>query len=59
MPRKELVDIEGELLHQTDDAYLFFDGDKEVWLPKSLADWDPDNQTMTIPVWKAEQVGLV
>lgn len=56
--RSDLVDVAIELRHETDRAYLVFDGDKEVWLPKSLAELNTDG-TVTIPEWLAHREGLI
>ena len=29
------IDFIGELIHETDAAYLVFDGDEKIWIPKS------------------------
>lgn len=59
MPKRELVDIAGELRGETPAAYRFFDGDKVVWLPKSQSEWDPDEKTMAMPEWLAREKGLI
>jgi hypothetical protein len=57
---KELVDIEGELRHETEKAYLLDHGaDEPVWLPKSMCEWDMDSGTMTMPQWLAKDKGLI
>ena len=53
-----LVDIDAELVHETDDAFLINDGDKKVWCPKSLTENNRDG-TFTMPEWFAEKAGLV
>ena len=53
----ELVDITCEVKHETLRAYLIFDGDKEVWLPKSLT-FISDGEA-TIPEWLAMEKGLI
>ena len=61
MPRNEgrmLTDIAGAIKVETDRAYLFHDGTKEVWLPKSQCEWDQDSKTMTMPEWLAQDKGL-
>ena len=35
MKRDEPIEFCGEIKHETDAAYLVFDGENEVWLPKS------------------------
>jgi hypothetical protein len=63
---KQIADIDGLLMHETEKAYLFApDGDEErkTWIPKSMAEWEPDKDgvsgTMSVPVWYAEKEGLV
>jgi hypothetical protein len=63
-PTKELADIDCQLKHETEKAYLIIDADgKEAWVPKSLGEWDPAanrvDGVMTVPVWFAEKEGLV
>ena len=55
----ELVDISGELKFETERAYLFFDGVREAWLPKSQCEWDADRKIMTLPENIAIEKGLV
>jgi len=60
----EEVELELELLHQTDDAYLLSDGDTEAWVPRSLVSSleegdDEDTVIVTIPEWLAKEKGLV
>jgi len=59
--RDSLIEVEyGELLHETDNAILFdFEGE-EIWIPRSLIDsHDASNQLVEIPLWFAEQKGIV
>ena len=56
--RSDLVDIAAELAHQTDDAFLLFDGDKPVWVPKSLVE-DNNDGTFAMPEWLAKEKGLI
>jgi hypothetical protein len=39
--KHEIIEIAGEVRHETEKAYLLFDGDKEVWIPKSHGEWVP------------------
>lgn len=57
----DLVDISGELRHETDKAFLFWDGgnDEPVWLPKSQVEWDETGKIMTMPEWLALEKGLI
>lgn len=61
MPKKgsEITDIAGEIRHETELAWRFFDGKETVWLPKSQCEWDEDSKTMTMPVWLAKDKGLI
>jgi hypothetical protein len=55
-----LVDIDyEELLSETDKAYCFAIDNKEVWLPKSLAELDKDSKQVTIPYRIAYEKGLI
>jgi hypothetical protein len=54
----DLVDIPGEVLHETDKAYLFDDGRVQVWLPISQCEWDEYEKTMAVPEWLATVKGL-
>lgn len=53
-----IVDIAGELRHETDKALLIFDGDKTVWLPKSQVEVNDDG-TFAMPEWLAKDKGLI
>jgi hypothetical protein len=57
--RSDLVDIAGAVRRESDKAVLFFDGTKEVWLPKSLVEWDAGERTMAMPEWLAQDKGLI
>lgn len=57
--RSNLIDVAGQLKHETQAAYLFFDGSQEVWLPKSQCEWDSSDKTMTMPEWLAKDKGLI
>lgn len=60
MPRhRELIDLGGEVRHETDKAFLFFDGAREVWLPKSQVEWDEKGAIMTMPEWLAVEKELI
>ncbi len=56
------VELELEVVHETADAILVFDGDDQIWIPKSLLDEWPEvgeTKTIEIPEWFAEEKGLV
>jgi hypothetical protein len=61
MPDSKIVDIAAELRHETDKAFLVFDGAKEVWLPKSLVEHDDlaGASIFTMPEWLAKREGLI
>lgn len=61
MPRRnELVDIEADLVHETDLAYLISpDGKKKEWVPKSVVEYDKDEGIFTMPLRLAEEKGFV
>lgn len=54
-----LVDVTAELRHETELAFLVFDGVKEVWLPKSQVEHDPQDGTFALPDWLARDKGLI
>jgi hypothetical protein len=68
--KSDLVDITAELRHETDKAYLIFDGRIEIkkgdtvksevrtWVPKSQVEFDND-KTFTMPEWLALEKGLI
>lgn len=56
----ELIDIDGEVIHETEMAYLFDAGGKDaVWVPKSVCEWDPDGKKMTMKQWIAKDKELI
>lgn len=56
----KVIDISGvELLHETDKAYLFQIEDKEVWLPKSLIEYDSEDKVVTLPERVAKDKELI
>ncbi len=56
--KSDLVDIAAEVRRETDKAWLIFDGDREVWIPKSQAERNPDG-TFTMPEWLGKEKGLI
>lgn len=54
--RADLVDIEAEVLNETDKAWLVFDGAVMAWLPKSAV--ERDGLTFTLPGWMAREKRL-
>jgi hypothetical protein len=57
--KSDLVDIACEIRLETEKAFLIYDGDKEVWIPKSIGEWDQDAKTMAMPEWFATDKGLI
>lgn len=60
--KSDLIDIEGEIRAETDDAILFdFGGEKPAWLPKSQIEFEPfgDGHTVTCPEWLALEKGMI
>jgi hypothetical protein len=55
----DIIEIAGELRRETDKAHLLFDGGKEVWVPKSMCEWDARDKTMQMPEWVALDKGLI
>jgi hypothetical protein len=54
---RETVEIEAELIRETELAYLINDGEIECWVPKSLT--EHDGESFTMPEWLAQEKGLV
>jgi hypothetical protein len=40
-----IIEIAGELRHEMEKAYLFFDGSKEVWIAKALCEWSEEERS--------------
>jgi hypothetical protein len=55
----DIIEIAGELRHETEKAYLLFDGSKEVWIAKSPGEWDADSKSMQMPEWLALERGWI
>jgi hypothetical protein len=66
----KLIDVAAELRHETDSAYLLYDGRSEikkgdtvkselrVWVPKSQVE-DNGDGTYAIPEWLALEKGFI
>lgn len=54
-----LVDIAGELRHETERAFLLFDGARTVWLPKSQVEHHPEDGVFVMPEWLAKEKELI
>ena len=66
MPKNHnIVEIAGEVFHETDAAYQFSDGTRKhgnllpekTWVPKSQCEWD--GETMQMPEWLAIEKGFL
>lgn len=56
--RSDLVDIAAELHHETDKAFLLFDGDRKEWVPKAKVE-DNGDGTWAMPEWLALEKGFI
>ena len=59
---EETVEVDMELIYETEDAYLFSGGDEKYWIPKSLVHEKPemgDMGTVVIPEWLAIERGMI
>lgn len=58
-----MVEVDGEIRHETANAVLFYDGEQEVWLPQSHIAYREDRHDGTclleIPEWLALEKGLL
>jgi hypothetical protein len=54
-----IIEIAGELRHETEKAYQFYDGSKTVWIPKSQAEWSESDKVMQMAEWLALEKGLI
>ena len=54
----DIIEIAAEKRHETEAAFLLFDGDREVRVPKSLVQDDGDG-TFQMPEWLALEKGLI
>jgi hypothetical protein len=66
MGRQEYVEIDLEILNETEKAFRITDGDIYCWIAKSVIqnyeddEWGiGDTETMVIPIWLAEDEGLI
>ena len=58
MGTKELVDIEADIVHETDRALLLDDGKRRVWIPKSQIENNGDG-TFTLSIRLAQEKELI
>jgi hypothetical protein len=64
--KSDLIDIDVQLLHETEKAVLVTDTvpEKAVWLPRSKIEIEqsaafPGIHTVTLPEWLATEKGLI
>lgn len=58
--RSNLIDIACVITGETARAYRIDHGGKDdVWVPKSLCEYDESDGTMTMPEWIAKEKGLI
>ena len=67
----KLIDIAAELRHETDKAYLVYDGRSEIkkgdtapselriWLPKSQVEYNEHDKIFVMPEWLALEKGFI
>ena len=68
----DIIEIAGQIIHETDKAYLFTDGTmlknsdgkssaspKGQWIAKSQCEWDDKDKTMQMPEWLAMEKGFI
>lgn len=54
MSNHPLVEIAAELIHETEKAFLLFDGVRKAWVPKSVTQ-DNGDGTFTMPERVAQE----
>lgn len=61
MPKKQLADIEGKLMAETERAYRIFSNFTGItaWAPKSIVEYDEIEGTFTMPYEFAEEKGFI
>jgi len=65
MSRNDPVEFCGEIKHETDFAYLVYDGANEVWIPKSQVQecrqlsGKSNDYELIIPEWLAKNKGII
>ena len=64
MTGSDMVEISGELIHETDEAILIDDGNRRVWLPRSQIEMDGTafagyNIKISVPEWLAQEKELI
>ena len=58
--KSDLVDNDCTIVGETDKAYrIDAGGERPVWVPKSMCEWDASDKTMAMPQWLATDKGLI
>lgn len=56
----EKVTIDATLVRETDRALLIDHGSrKNVWVPKTVGDYDEDEKQLTVAYWLARKEGMI
>ena len=61
MTKSDLIDLELDILAETDKAVKVFDGKTDAWLPKSQVEIERKGKygaIVTLPAWLATDKGL-
>ena len=59
MTKSDLIDLELDILAETDKAVKVFDGTTDAWLPKSQVEIEGKyGAIVTLPAWLATDKGL-
>lgn len=53
------VEVECEVVHETEDGYKINDGLKTCWVSKARCTWDADKKVMTMPEQYAIEKELI
>lgn len=60
MTKSNLVDIDVDMVHETEKAFLVtIDGKTKVWIAKSQCELDTETKVLTCPEWLAKDKGLI
>jgi hypothetical protein len=53
-----IIEIAAELRHETEKAFLLYDGAKQAWVPKQQVEKNDDG-TFSMPEWLAMDKGFI
>lgn len=53
----DATEIAGDIKRETDKAWLFFDGARQEWVPKSMA--TRTDEGLSMPEWLAKEKGFI